>query len=315
MLTSDDRPTFQARWVPADPTPPIVTGSPVTPPTVTPAAAAPTDPGAPTDPVDVLREYTASHESRSALHTDTRAAVDEAELQCRASDNAEQAAGAAVIAHRTEQAKDPKRRAGLIRQCLLAVLMVLFEFGPCYLGAQALGENQNITIVVTVLFVVALAGGEFGLDWAKRQDSQRLWKRITLCLGGFVLALGVLRLYYLIVTGTVLLDAVLGAGLLTAATAVFVVTGYLALRVAETATTWKLRRGAAKAAKAAALAQEDARQAAHARDRLVGALMTDLQPTLLATIPNRAAMRAMESAIRAYLTEHSLPVVGQGGSR
>jgi hypothetical protein len=70
------------------------------------------------------------------------------------------AAESARVVHRTVQAENPRRRAPLPRQVILALITVALDGVACYFAAQALDGSQDATWVWTGLFLGILAVGE-----------------------------------------------------------------------------------------------------------------------------------------------------------
>lgn len=77
---------------------------------------------------------------------------------------------------------------------------VVLDGVACYFAAQALGGDQESTLVWTGLFLAVLGGGEFALDYY-RDRSERAWHALAILIGVFVELLGTLRFWFLAVIG------------------------------------------------------------------------------------------------------------------
>ena len=229
-----------------------------------------------------------------------RQASDTADRSAQEADEALAAARAARIAHQSVQAEHPRRRAPLPRQWLIALITVALDGLACYFAAQALDGSQDATLVWAALFLAALAGGEFALDFY-RDRSVPGWRVLASVLGSFIAVLGLLRFSYLATVGTGgLIPALAGAVLFTAATAGFLFLGYRALRAAEAPAAWRARRRAAAAGRVARAAANAAKQDAAERDRLINAYLSQLRRLALKTCPV-GQQASVEASVRAYL--------------
>ena len=252
------------------------------------------------DVAGLLCEVNESNEEVEDQCLRARQASDMADRSAQEADVARAAARAARIAHQSVQAEHPRRRAPLPRQWLIALITVGLDGLACYFAAQALDASQDSTLVWAALFLAALAGGEFALDFY-RDRSVRAWRVLASILGGFIAVLGLLRFSYLATVGTGgLIPALAGAVLFTAATAGFLFLGYRALRAAETPAAWRARRRAAAAGRVARAAEKAAKRDADERDRLINAYLSQLRRLALKTCPV-GQQASVEAAVRAYL--------------
>ena len=118
---------------------------------------------------------------------------------------------------------------------------------------------------------------------------------ILLLLAGFILALGILRLAFLLTVNGSLVNALLGAGLFTVTTAGLVALGYWALKEAESVEMYRQRRHLKKAQGNAGKARKSARRAAKTRDERVQAYTDEMQPWLVETQPHLSADEVKEA--------------------
>jgi hypothetical protein len=255
-----------------------------------------------------MREFNQSFKPREQLYTRAREADDHVFRGRQGYTGAQQEADKARVAWQTEAAEDPKRRAPLIRQVLLALLFVGLDGVACDFAAQAAGAGQTGTLFIASLFLGALVAGEVLLDAASRRWARRTWRWIAMGLACYIVGLGALRFYYLVTTGSSLVSAVIGAVLLTTATGLFVALGYRALRTAETTQAYRLRRLAKAATRHAKAMSEAVEQSRAERDRLVDAYISLIRPYLIEAVADRPAnvqsgeLQALEAAVQAHLT-------------
>jgi len=251
-----------------------------------------------TDIADVIRELNESE----ALEDQYLRAREAADRTAHADEAAKQAATIARQAKVTHQAiqAEQQRQAPLPRQLMLALVTVALDAVASYFAAQALDGSQTSTLVWTVLFLAVLAGGEVGLDVYKDRRPRAFYTLVGF-LGVFILLLGVLRFMFLATVGSNdPVAAIAGAGLFTAATAVFVFLGYRALRAAETPQAWRARRRARAAYRVAQAARESADRDAMNRDRLIDAYLRQIRRVALRTCPAERVL-SMEAAAREHL--------------
>ncbi len=253
--------------------------------------------------IDVAVLIRGVNASNNAVEDQCLRARQAADTAIRSADAAEQAAAGArvaAVAHQTIQSERPHRRAPLPRQVTLAAGTVALDGVACYFAAQALDGSQDTTLVWTVLFLAALAGGEVALDFY-RDRNHRAWRALAICIGAFVSLLGSLRFWFLAaIENGGLVPAFTGASLFTVATAGFLALGYRALRAAETPQAWHARRAARAARQAARAAQATADRDARERDRLIDAYLRHVRQVVLRTCAVEQQL-AMESAVREHL--------------
>jgi hypothetical protein len=248
-----------------------------------------------TDVLDSVREFNASNPAHEDLWTRVHQTGDAVRRAVDERDAAQRAARMARDYHRTIQAEHPHRHAALERQALIAAVFVGLDGVACEFAAQALGSDQDQTILWTALFLAVLAAGEVALDHYSER-SARTWRLLVIGIAVFVTGLGVLRFIYLATVSTAgMLTALVGAALFTAATAVFVVIGYRALRAAEKVRAWQARRRARQAEREVAAASQRVARRLRDHGRLVDAYTSRIRVLLLetyssATLPHVAAM-------------------------
>ena len=253
------------------------------------------------DVADVIRDVNASNEAIEDQCLRARQAADIAARSDQAAVEADTDARKLEVAHTTVQAERPRRRASLPRQVTFALGTVALDGVACYFAAQALGGDQESTLVWTGLFLAVLGGGEFALDYY-RDRSERAWRALAILIGVFVGLLGTLRFWFLaVIGGGGLVPALAGAGLFTAATAAFLALGYRALRAAETPQAWRTRCRARKTRQAARAARKQADHDAAERDRLIDAYLGHVRRMVLKTCPAERQM-ALEAAIRDHMS-------------
>jgi hypothetical protein len=192
-----------------------------------------------------------------------------------------------------------RHHASLVVQYAIAVLLLPFELFAANFAAQAVGAGLLTTWLLTVLFLALLLFGEFALDAAVRRQAHRATRATLVGLTVFIGILGALRFEYaLAVEGRGPLAALLIAALLSLVTAGLVAFGYLALREAESVSTFKARK-AWKAAQRAQAAAENAAHDAEVRDaEKTVAFMALIEPRIL---QEGGRAESARSAIRHYL--------------
>ena len=153
----------------------------------------------------------------------------------------------------------------------LAVGLAALDAVPAYWSAQAFGLDQTSTIIITVLLCAALGGAMWLLDLFTSQRRRRALRILQASLTGGLLALFVLRLNYLEVTGAASSwVAAVQALALTALSAVLVTVGYVVLahRVPKTLSVAQRAARQASAGSAAQAAREAHAQASASRDAI-----------------------------------------------
>ncbi len=252
------------------------------------------------DALDSIREFNASNPAHEDLWTRVHQTGD---AVCRAVDERDAAQSDARKArdyHQTIQAEHPQRRAPLPRQALIAAVFVGLDAVACEFAAQALGSDQDQTLLWTALFLAVLAAGEVALGHYSERGG-RAWRLLVAGLAAFVAGLGVLRFSYLATVGTAgALTALVGAVLFTAATAAFVVIGYRALRSAEKIKAWQARRRARQAEREVAAASHRVASLLHEHNRLIDAYISRIRVLLLGRFSS-ARLPQAEAFLRAHL--------------
>lgn len=252
------------------------------------------------DETDVIREVNASNLEVENQYLRTRKAADVAARSERAAVHASSAALDAEVSHQAVQEERPQRHAPLPQQVAAAAGTVALDGVACYFAAQVLNGSQDSTLVWTGLFLVALGAGEAALDFY-RDRNERAWRVSAVLVGTFITLLGALRFWFLAtITDGGLVTALAGAGLFTAATAAFLCLGYRFLRAAETPQTWRARRRACRARRAARDARVTAERDARERDRFIDAYLVHVRRLIQRTCPVSQHL-ALESAIRDHL--------------
>jgi hypothetical protein len=187
-------------------------------------------------------------------------------------DTARQQAGHAQARAAAEQLKaGPHQRIPRGAGTALAAGLAVLDAVPAYWSAQAFGLDQTSTYIITVMLCTALGGAMWLLDLFTSQRRRRALRILQASLTAGLLALFVLRLDYLQVTGAVSFwVAAVQALALTGLSAVLVAVGYvlLAHRVPKTLAAAQRAARQASAAPAAQAAQEAHAQASAARDAL-----------------------------------------------
>jgi len=257
---------------------------------------------------DVMQEILACNsesEGQEDLWSRTRLAADQvrqAEADAREADSNW---ANADLNHKALQAEYPERPAPRPRQWLIAAGTLMLDGVACYFAAETLGGSPAETFAWAGLFLALLGAGELTLD-LYRETHRVLWRWTAFILGAFIVLLGLLRFWFLATVGTYgLVTAAIGASLFTLVTAGFVVIGYRALRVAETALTWMARRRAQACAKAAAQAHRRLSRLKALRDRLARAYLSRIRVRLIKTC-TAAELPLMEHAVLAHLTGQEL---------
>jgi hypothetical protein len=254
----------------------------------------------PDDITRTLDEFNAANEAHEDLWTRVHQAGDVLRQGVRDSDAARLHAKEARDFHRTVQAEYPNRRAHLVQQAVFAAFTVGLDAVACWFAAQALGSDQDETLLWTALFLAVLAGGEIALDHFSERGG-RMWRLLVAGLAVFVALLGVLRFIFLATVVTVgLTTAVVGAALFTAATACSLAFGYRALRAAERPAAWRARRRARNAEREAHRASNRVTGLLRERDRLVDAYLSRIRGALLKTCSADQLLVA-EAAVREHL--------------
>lgn len=251
-----------------------------------------------------IRDFNESNQTHEELWSRARQWNDIVRHSRDEEEAARQGAAAARESHLAVQAEHPRRRASLLRQLIIAALSVALDGVACWFAAQALGNGQTETLLWSGLFLAVLAGGEVALDHYGDRN-RKTWRVLAAGLAVFVLGLGVLRFQYLATVGTDGgIAALVGALLFTAATSVFVLAGYRALRAAETIPAWKSRCRARRAARAVEAAVAAVANCVRERDRLIDAYVSRIRTYLLRKCTS-SQLPVLEAAIRAHLCGES----------
>jgi len=255
---------------------------------------------APIDVAVLIHSVNASDEAAADQCLRARQAAGIATRSARTAEQAAAEAQTAEAAHRVIQAEQPRRRAPLPRQVILALGTVVLDGLACYFAGRALGGSLDATLVWTGLFLGVLAGGQAALGFCQDRG-ERAWRVLVTLIGFFVILLGALRFWFLATTGTGgLVPAITGACLFTVATAGFLSAGYRALRAAETPSAWRARRQAGNARQAAQIARAEAGRNAAERDCLADAYLGHVRRLALNVCPVERQL-AVQSAVRQYL--------------
>lgn len=250
---------------------------------------------------EAVRAFNASNRQHEDLWSRIQHAADAVRHSREEAKEAADVADSTHAAHQAIQAENPERRAPRARQLTLAGVTVALDAVACDFAAQAIGNGQLETLAWTALFLAVLAGGEFALDHCHRERHRKLWRMIAGGLAGFTVGLGVLRFTYLATVGTDSpLAALVGAGLFTVATMVFVSAGYWALRASETPAAAKARRRARRAAKEESAANDRVTRCIARQDRLADAYLVRIKSVLLQSHPAGELPR-LEAEVRAHL--------------
>jgi hypothetical protein len=252
------------------------------------------------DVLDSVREFNASNTAHEDLWTRVHQTGDAARRAVDERDAAQRDARQTRDYHQTIQAEHPHRHAPLPRQVLIAAVFVGLDAVACEFAAQALGNDQDQTLLWTALFLAVLAAGEVALDHYSER-SARAWRLLVTGLAAFVAGLGVLRFIYLATVGTAgAVTALVGAVLFTAATAAFVVVGYRALRAAEKIKAWQARRRARQAEREVAAASHRVASLLREHNRLIDAYVSRIRILLLGKFSS-ARLPQVEALLREHL--------------
>ncbi len=249
---------------------------------------------------ELIRDFNTANPQHEDMWTRILHGVDTARYASEDAGQAQIKAKDMRLAHQAIQAENHERRAPRPRQLAFAGVTVALDAVACDFAAQALGNGQLETLAWTALFLAVLAGGEVALGhyWDRRP---KLCRALAAGLAGFVAGMGVLRYSFLITVGADgALAALVGATLFTAATAMFVLAGYWALRRAETPAASRARRRARRAAKEAAAAKERAARYLRERDKLADAYVVRIKAGPLLGCP-ASQLPLMEAALRSHL--------------
>jgi hypothetical protein len=249
---------------------------------------------------ELIRDFNAENAQHEDMWARIQHSGDAAQYAIEDASRAKAAAKDARLTHQAIQAENPERRAPRPRQLALAGVTVALDAVACDFAAQALGNGQLETLAWTALFLAVLAGGELVLGhcWDRRP---KLCRTLATGLAGFVAGLGVLRYSFLITVGSEsTVAALVGAALFTAATALFVLAGFWALRRAETPQASRARRRANRAAYEAQAASERVARCLRDRDKLADAYIVRIKAGPLQGCP-ASQLQRITAALRAYL--------------
>jgi hypothetical protein len=254
-------------------------------------------------PREVMSEILGCNSASKAqedLWSRTRQAADMVSQATADARKADSEVTEADLEYRTAQAENPERSAPRPRQWLIAGGTLALDGLACYFAAAALDGDQLQTLIWAVLFLALLGTAELALDHL-RDNHRTLWRGVAFVLGSFIVLLGVLRYSFLATVGADgLVAAFAGAILFTVATGGFVVSGYKALRAAETGPTWKARRRARRCARLAAAAHRSLDRQVARRDRLARAYLCRIRTRLVRTY-SASQLPVMEQAVWAHL--------------
>ena len=193
-------------------------------------------------------------------------------------DTARENAGHAQARAAAEQLKaGPHQRIPRGAGTTLAAGLAVLDAVPAYWSAQAFGLDQASTLIITVLLCAALGGAMWLLDLFASQRRRRALRVLQGSLAAGLLALFVLRLDYLQVTGAASFwVAAVQALALTGLSAVLVTVGYvlLAHRVPKTLAAAQRAARQASAVPAAQAVQEAHLQASASRAALEHTALT-----------------------------------------
>lgn len=251
----------------------------------------------PVGPEAVILGFNDEDEANEELYENGRLAADVARRAREDAERARMDAKKARGAWRTAQLEHHDRRAWLPLMIVIALVLLGLDSWAAYFAAEALGGDQQVTMLWAALFLVILGLLEAGLAWSAER-SKRIFRLVAVGLGGFAVLLAVLRFGFFAAIGTDLFGALVGACVFTVCTIGFVIGGFAAIRYAETVTIWQARRRAGKAAKRAATAETVAYRRATERDRRVDAYVGRIRPTLLRNLPGA---QGIEGMVRAHM--------------
>lgn len=250
-----------------------------------------------TRPDTHILRFNAMNEAHEYLYT----------LACHASDVARHAGKEALRlwalakterdAWRMAQLEHPERRAWLPLMAMIALILLALDSAAAYFAAEALGGDQQVTILWAALFLVILGLLEGGLSWTADRN-RTVFRVIATGLVGFAVLLALLRFDFFAAVGITFLGATIGAIVFTVCTVMFVAGGFAVLRHAETVGIWQARRRVQRAARQAASADARAARRVAERDRRVDAYLGRMRPTLLG---QAAGAQTIEDKVRAHL--------------
>jgi hypothetical protein len=251
----------------------------------------------PVGPEAVILRFNNEDEANEELYESGRHASDVARRARKEADRSQEAAKKARRAWRIAQLEHHDRRAWLPLMALLALILLGLDSWAAYFAAEALGGDQRVTLLWTVLFLVILGLLEAGLTWSAERN-KKIFRLIASGLVAFAILLAALRFGFFAAVGTGLLAALLGACVFTICTIMFVAGGFAAIRYAETMQIWQARRGARGAARKAQAARAVADRRVNERDRRVDAYLARIRSTLLRDFPEA---QDMEARVRAHM--------------
>jgi hypothetical protein len=248
-------------------------------------------------PEAIILRFNDEDEANEELYENGRLSAD---IARRADEHAERVRSEAKRARgawRTAQLEHHDRRAWLPLMIMIALALLGLDSWAAYFAAEALGGDQQITLLWAALFLVILGLLEVGLAWSVER-SKKIFRLVSVGLGGFAVLLAALRFGFFAAIGTGLVTALVGACVFTVCTIGFVAGGFAAIRYAETVTIWQARRRARITAKRAIAAKALACRRATERDRRVDAYLGRIRPTLLRNLPGAPDM---EAKVRAHM--------------
>ena len=250
----------------------------------------------------LLSESSLAHEQfRDARHDQAEAG----RLDGEAAQASQRSTDAEARAAAERRKASPRERINRRFGTALAGALALLDALPAYWTAEAFGLSQTSTIIVTALLCVALAGGMWLLDLFSRQDRRSALRILEGALGAGFLAMFVLRLQYMQVTGGQgFLSSALEAMALTAISAALVVVGFVVLshRTSKAVdSAERFAREAAQSEEAAAAASAHAK-AARSRAAFEDTVVTWALSHQPADISHEQFLQAIGQAIDTLLS-------------
>jgi hypothetical protein len=260
------------------------------------------DPTTHPDPILLVRQFNRTHPAREELYVEAKAAGDALDLAKQDAAEARTQLSGCQVAYASCVAQDPSRQAPLPRQVALTACAAAIDALPIYVAAESLGDDATTTLLWAGLFLLFLVGGEIALDRFSRRGSRRGVQLTAWLLGGFIGALGLLRLRFLWTVAGGWLTPIVGALLLSGVTTAFVLAGYWLLRSAESLPTFRARRALRLARREQGAAQARWTHCCRRLERKSRAYLSVIRTFLLERASNEASADAMERAVWAHLT-------------